>query len=277
MKAPSGCLPVLLLLAAAAALSVVNPPEELLGTGRKDLEVAEKGQSEAAKRAAAIERVKAHHARLEKLRRYSTAVDQLIDEEAAATRADKARAGILSEMGEPPVLNLVSERFAVRAEGQQKLVQIPRALSDNGQLKLRADAVFGHLGASRCGGAFLKSVSFFGNWTGKAGVLELKPGSDKPNTPMLIDTRPNFRDASVALEFGNITFHVEKRYERRASQPQRSYLDLRVSGLRHHQDVGGILGSDDHTQAEVPSAECLSAQASDAPVRTSVGSRVVVE
>lgn len=277
MKASFGCLPVLLLLSAAAALSVVNPAgQQLLGTGRKDLEVAEKGQSEAATRAAAVERVKVHHARLEKLRRYSTAVDQLIDEEAAATGADKGRAGILSEMGEPPVLNLLSERFAVRAEGQQKLVQIPRAFSDNGQLKLRADAVFGRLGAGRCGGAFLKDVSFFGNWTGKTGVLELKPGSDRPNTPMLIDTRPNFRDTSVALEFGGITFHVEKRYERSAGLPQ-SYLDLRVSGLKHHQDVGGILGSDDHTQAEMPSAECLSAQASDAPTPTSVGSRVVVE
>lgn len=156
----------------------VGVAEELLGTGREGVGVAEAGRSEAAKRAAAVERVKDHHTRLEKLRRYSTAADQLIDEEEAATRADKSSAGIPSEVADPPVVNLVSERFAVRANCQQKLVQIPRALRSNKLLTLRADAVFEHLGTSRCGGAFSKSVSFFGNWPGKVGVVELKPGLD---------------------------------------------------------------------------------------------------
>ena len=202
MRASFGSLPILAQLVAVAVqsrhlpaaadeqidttsfmqLSAESRQPSLVG-GREHVEAhweeAQKEQSEAEKQAAAIEKVKEHHARMEQLRKYKVAVDQMIHEETAATQKDKRSAGIPSGVVEPPVVNLANDGFAVRADGQQTLLQIPRALPDTKLLKLRVDAEFGRLGAERCGGAFMKSLTFFGNWTEKVGLVDLKPGSDQ--------------------------------------------------------------------------------------------------
>ena len=100
-------------------LSAESRQPSLVG-GREHVEAhweeAQKEQSEAEKQAAAIEKVKEHHARMEQLRKYKVAVDQMIHEETAATQKDKRSAGIPSGVVEPPVVNLANDGFAVEVD-----------------------------------------------------------------------------------------------------------------------------------------------------------------
>jgi len=184
----------------------------------------------------------------------------------AGTFGKVARFGILPPdddetdlVGDPHCVNLAREKFEIRAPGEHKLIQIPREPRTKEDLKLRVDTVLGRLEPGDCAGTFIESLLFSGAWTSPHGVLEILPGSSAPNTTMLVNTRPKFQDRTVSVKYGGVEFRVAKHYEGRYGK-QKAYLNLRVKGLKKYDDVGGLLGKDDHKEVEKPPASCMTAQ-----------------
>jgi len=174
-----------------------------------------------------------------------------------------------SIVGDPHVVNMAREHFAIRAEGRHKLLQIPRSLGEKQEPSLRVDAAVEHLDASSCNSTFVKSLAFLGNWTGPFGQLRVTPGSDAPNTTLQANGQEpdaffgrfpahdvQVGDTFLGLKFGKVGFHVAKHYEGRYGG-QRGFLNLRVTGLKRYSDVGGLLGYDGHADAEKPSPSCV--------------------
>lgn len=172
------------------------------------------------------------------------------------------------------VKNVADVGFDIRAEGQHKLVQIPQHIQSSPKPDLRVDAMMQHLVAGDCSKSFMTSLEVFGRWTeDNFGLVKITPGSDEPNTTLLINTQdpvtfftqqypfPGVRatGSSFVFTIRDVRFYVDKKFEG-SDGNQRAYMNLRVTGLKNHTDLGGLLGYDDHADAEKPAADCTGAQ-----------------
>jgi hypothetical protein len=178
-----------------------------------------------------------------------------------------------SVIGDPHVINVAQVKFEIRAEGVHKLVQIPQLTHSSAKPDLRVDAEIRHLASHDCGASYMTSLTIFGRWAEEAfGLLRISPGSDKPNTTLLVNTKgpeeffkqfPSFggkaRREFLMLKLRDVEFHVGKHVAGRYGK-QRAYLDVRIKGLKKHKDIGGLLGYDSHEDAEKPSADCEAAR-----------------
>ena len=199
---------------------------------------------------------------------------------AAEDPADQA-----SVVGDPHVVSVAKAKFEIRAAGTHTLVQIPRFIRSNAEPDLRVDAEIHPLASHDCDKSFMTSMTVFGRWSEDAfGLLRISPGSDAPNTTLLVNTqrpeeffkqfpRPDVKAGRESLSFKlrDVGVHVEKHFEGRYGK-QRAYLNVRMSGLKKYEDLGGLLGYDSHADAEKPSADCAAPRPPAASPSSFIGS-----
>mmetsp|Transcript_80771 Transcript_80771/g.228794 ORF Transcript_80771/g.228794 Transcript_80771/m.228794 type:complete len:233 (-) Transcript_80771:80-778(-) len=171
--------------------------------------------------------------------------------------------------GQASVTNLKKESFEIKYDGEHKLVQLPRELHNGEHASLRADVRVSHLDMKHCNNTYIRAMTFYGFWTEKFGLLHVSSGDDAPNAPIRVNTQTpqeffkRFSDSGVefgtdtlSMKFDDVGFHLTRVYEVQKG----SYLNLRITGLKGFEDVGGILGYDDHADAARPDIMCTAAE-----------------
>merc|ERR1712182_194350 len=168
--------------------------------------------------------------------------------------ANSATASV-SAVGDPHMQNILGQRFDLAQPGEHTLLQIPRGASaSDALLRVMADAE--HEGGA-CSDMYFKALNITGLWVSaqqKEGYM-YTAGAPQP-----VAGWRTFGEVEVKVAWGCTLGGVE-------------YLNFMVRHLtRVGQDIGGLLGRDDYTQAAKRDPSCGSAilvQLSSAPQEAS--------
>jgi len=159
-----------------------------------------------------------------------------------ATAANTATApAAVSAVGDPHMQNILGQRFDLAQPGEHTLLQIPRGASASDAL-LRVTADAEHEGGA-CSDMYFKVLNITGLWVSaqqKEGYM-YTAGAPQP-----VAGWRTFGKVEVKVAWGRTLGGVE-------------YLNFMVRHLtRVGQDVGGLLGMDDYTQAAKRDPACAS-------------------
>jgi len=148
----------------------------------------------------------------------------------------------VSAVGDPHMQNILGQRFDLAQPGEHTLLEIPRGASaSHALLRVTADAK--HEGGA-CSDMYFKALNITGLWVSaqqKDGYM-YTAGAPQP----VVGWR-RFGKVEVKIAWGHTLGGVE-------------YLNFMVRHLtRVGQDVGGLLGMDDYTQAAKRDPSCGSA------------------
>jgi len=159
-----------------------------------------------------------------------------------ATAANQATVPAVAAVGDPHMQNILGQRFDLAQPGEHTLLQIPRGASASDAL-LRVTADAKHEGGA-CSDMYFKALNITGLWVSapqKDGYI-YTAGAPQP----VVGWR-RFGKVEVKVAWGRTLGGVE-------------YLNFMVRHLtRVGQDVGGLLGMDDYTQAAKRDPSCGSA------------------
>merc|ERR1719230_236164 len=145
----------------------------------------------------------------------------------------------VSAVGDPHMQNILGQRFDLAQPGEHTLLEIPRGASASDAL-LRVTADAEHEGGA-CSDMYFKALNITGLWASaqqKDGYM-YTAGAPQP----VVGWR-SFDKVEVKVAWGRTLGGVE-------------YLNFMVRHLmRFGQDVGGLLGMDDYTQAAKRDPSC---------------------
>jgi hypothetical protein len=191
--------------------------------------------------------------------------------------------------GDPHLTNIKGEHFDVMQEGNMLFLEIPRRSTPDA-LNLALYADIQRLGAALCGPTYITSISMRGSWlqanvdihSGKIveqdnnhkhafgirldrvwmshAVFVKVVGDSRPQDPSRgLPIGPNGSDEARIWSEPRAFIMQVKGLNIAVSQPKRPrvFLDVQVKGLETiTSEIGGLLGIDDHAQAEDVPAEC---------------------
>lgn len=152
-----------------------------------------------------------------------------------------AQGGAGSAVGDPHLRNMHGERFDLLKEGKSVLISIPRGKVGK-DLLLAVEATARSLGG-QCADTYFLALNITGAWASR-----VKPGGLRFDASSASDEEPKW------TKFGPVDLKVVT--GRTASGIR--YLNVYVKNLgRAGFDVGGLLGSDDHSEVSTPTQECV--------------------
>lgn len=144
-------------------------------------------------------------------------------------------------VGDPHLRNMYGERFDLLKEGKSVLISIPRGKVGK-DLLLAVEATALSLGG-QCADTYFQALNITGAWANR-----VKPGGLRFVASSASDEEPKW------TKFGPLDLKV---VIGRTAQGTR-YLNFYVKNLgRAGFDVGGLLGSDDHSEASTPTQACI--------------------
>jgi hypothetical protein len=146
---------------------------------------------------------------------------------------------LVSGTGDPHLTNMYGQRFDLYRAGVSVLLQIPQKAARNRTLLiLEADA---QLIGTECSDLYFQVVTISGRWTNQSNSLRFFAKSDgKP-------------DSMKWTRFGSISLKVVHGHTREGVD----YLNVFAKNIgRAGYPVGGLLGSDDHTEAATRPLRC---------------------
>jgi len=146
-----------------------------------------------------------------------------------------------SGTGDPHLQNIYGERFDLARPGTSVLVSVPRGTpADDALLVVQADAR--RLGA-QCSDLYFQEINATGAWAEKARSGGLR-----------FDLHGARNDKPTWVKLGPVELKVGRGHTNEGIQ----YLNVYFKNLgRAGFPVGGLLGSDDHTEAAAPEKGCL--------------------
>ncbi|CAK0811694.1 unnamed protein product, partial [Prorocentrum cordatum] len=138
--------------------------------------------------------------------------------------------------GDPHLANVLGQRFDLRKEGWHTLLRVPRG-AKRGAALLSVDAEARQMGAA-CADMYFQSVNLTGRWVGSQGrAFSAGHVAEK--------------ESRRWLRYGQVELKVVQGHTKSGIV----YLNFFVRNLKFAgYPVGGILGLDDHTAAQQPSA-----------------------
>ncbi|CAK0793480.1 unnamed protein product [Prorocentrum cordatum] len=151
-----------------------------------------------------------------------------------------AASGQIAATGDPHLQNIQGERFDVMKQGRHVLINIPRGMSAENAL-LRVEAEARRMGGS-CSDMYFEALNITGAWAEvkQAGGYTFRSDSIDNETPEW-------------LAFGKVEMKIVHGH----TQQGTPYLNFYVKHLgRTGLAVGGLLGEDDHSDAETAPEEC---------------------
>jgi len=148
--------------------------------------------------------------------------------------------GPISAVGDPHLQNVHGERFDLMKPGKHVLINIPRGRQRNALLRVQADArQFG----GHCTDMYFQELNITGAWVASTKNI----GGIHFSADDVVDGKATWE------KFGKVELKVVHGRTRQGIQ----YLNLYVKHLdRTGLSVGGLLGEDDHSDAEVSPKEC---------------------
>jgi len=152
------------------------------------------------------------------------------------------QSGAVAAVGDPHMQNILGQRFDLAQPGEHTLLEIPRGASASDAL-LRVTADAEHEGGA-CSDMYFKALNITGLWVS----AQQKDGyMYTAGAPQPVAGWRTFGKVEVKVAWGRTLGGVE-------------YLNFMVRHLtRVGQDVGGLLGMDDYTQAAKRDPSCGSA------------------
>jgi len=148
--------------------------------------------------------------------------------------------GAIAATGDPHLQNIYGERFDVMKPGRHVLIHIPRGEPDKSTL-LRVEAEARRLGG-QCSDMYFQSLNATGAW-----AEAKQPGGYHYESQSAINATAEWN------RFGL----VEMKIVHGRTQQGALYLNFYVRHLgRAGCAVGGLLGADDHSDAEAPPEAC---------------------
>jgi len=148
--------------------------------------------------------------------------------------------GTAAAVGDPHLQNIHGERFDVMQPGKHILLNIPRKQRLD-KVLLRVDAEVRRLGG-QCADMYFQELNITGKWV-KA----------KHNSGLHFNANDKNRGRAKWLTFGKIDVKVAHGHTKQGAR----YLNFYVRYLgRAELPIGGLLGEDDHSEAETPSDTC---------------------
>jgi hypothetical protein len=152
--------------------------------------------------------------------------------------------GTAAAVGDPHLQNVFGERFELMRPGKHVLIHLPRGERVESVL-LRVEAEARRLGG-QCTDMYFQEISITGDWVEKKyhrGGMGLRFQAQRVH-----DETPSW------ITFGKVQVKVTHG----RTQQGVHYLNFHVKNLgRAGLVVGGLLGADDHTEAALPSNECI--------------------
>jgi len=149
--------------------------------------------------------------------------------------------GAIAATGDPHLQNIYGERFDVMKPGRHVLIHIPRGETDKSTL-LRVEAEAHRLGG-QCSDMYFRSLNITGAW-----AEAKRPGGYYYESQGAVNATAEW------VRFGLI----EMKIVRGRTQQGAQYLNFYVRHLgRAGSAVGGLLGADDHSDAETPPEDCV--------------------
>jgi len=152
--------------------------------------------------------------------------------------------GAAAATGDPHLQNVFGERFDVMRPGNHVLIQIPRGGRVENAL-FHVEATARRLGG-QCADMYFQEINITGDWVEqkyhRGGVgLRFQAQHLRDETPSWI----KFEKVQVKVTHGR-------------TQQGTHYLNLHVKDLgRAGLVVGGLLGADDHSEAAMPTTDCV--------------------
>jgi len=176
-----------------------------------------------------------------------------------------------SAVGDPHCRSIDGKQFDIRSVGQHTLLKIPRAGPQQGSM-LTLTALISPIQNLLCAATVIKELNITGDivpskqlnvlpGASLTPIINLHSGSISENlekTQLMrcwLDTHGRKHCKIVVKLENGIRLNVMQRIGRVSGE---SYLNLAVDGLSHQigPDVGGLLGYDSHTAAEIPPVGC---------------------
>jgi len=159
----------------------------------------------------------------------------------APGRAEAPRSAVITAKGDPHLQNVFGERFDLMRPGRHVLIQIPQGAGVQSTL-LRVEADARQMGLPCAPDVYLEDLNITGasvdaKWSGGLHFHAEDAHGETPHWE----------------QFGEIELKVVHG----RTQKGINYLNLLVKHLgRSRFAVGGLLGLDDHTEAETPLEDC---------------------
>jgi len=156
--------------------------------------------------------------------------------------------GAIAAVGDPHLVNVFGQRFDLHQIGQHMLLQVP-LMAEPVDTLLRVDAEARQLG-DKCGDTYFTSINVTGRWVrSDYGISSMRFTAGDSQTSA----------TSRWLHFGQIDMKVANGRTAGGIEYLNFYVrHLSSLALR----VGGILGEDDHTEAETQTAACAKSRVS---------------
>jgi hypothetical protein len=149
--------------------------------------------------------------------------------------------GAIAATGDPHLQNIYGERFDVMKPGRHVLIHIPRGEPDKSAL-LRVEAEACRLGG-QCSDMYFQSLNVTGAWADAK-----QPGGYHYESQSAVTATAQW------VRLGLIELKVVHGRTQQGTQ----YLNFYVRHLaRAGSAVGGLLGADDHSDAETPPEACV--------------------
>jgi hypothetical protein len=145
----------------------------------------------------------------------------------------------MTAIGDPHLSNMRGEHFDIYQQGTLMLLQLPKhANPDNTLLFVEADAM--RMG-DECA-VYFQAVAISGTWTNQSSTIKFYANPHGA---------PRGRRWKEWMRFGAVEIKVVHRAK------GTDYLNVyaRMGGLSGH-EIGGLLGSDDHTAAATRPRDC---------------------
>jgi len=149
--------------------------------------------------------------------------------------------GGVAATGDPHLQNIHGERFDVMKPGRHVLIHIPRGEPAKSTL-LRVEAEANRLGG-QCSDMYFQRLNVTGAW-----AEATQPGGYHYESQSVVNETPDW------ISFGKLKLKVVHG----RTQQGTPYLNFYVKHLgRAGHAVGGLLGEDDHSDAEAPPEACV--------------------
>jgi hypothetical protein len=156
----------------------------------------------------------------------------------------------ISATGDPHMTTISGVRFDIMRAGTHTLLHIPQGAAPADTL-LRVQIAVAHQG-SKCEDMYIKVLNVTGGWAEERHVGGFSVVAESPGSGQVIAAPAGSADWSrVGM--------VDLKVVRGTTKSGVLYLNMFARHLRdasHRYPVGGILGLDDHAEAETPVAEC---------------------
>jgi hypothetical protein len=150
-------------------------------------------------------------------------------------------ANAAAAVGDPHLQNIHGERFDVMKPGKHVLLHIPRKQRLD-KVLLRVDAEVRRLGG-QCADMYFQELNITGAWV-KA----------KHASGLHFHARMKRKEHPKWLKLGKVDVKVAHGHTKQGAR----YLNFYVRHLGHAGfPIGGLLGEDDHSEAETPTESCV--------------------